>query len=500
MENAMNTLTDLLKYSAERYGDKTCIRFLRSGKQIDKTYERLYSDSLSTAKHIAAVVPVRSHIAIIGKTSYEYLVYFNAVFMSGNTAVPLSPEFSADELNFLCEKADVTAVIFDDSIDPGFIDLLNKKSVVLIPIEEISDNKPSAALPETDPDACAMIMFTSGTTGEKKGVMLSSRAIISNVLFKEMSYEGDHVALNVLPMYHIFCFSCDYLKNLKDGVTICLNGDAGSIGENLLRYEPTVIRLVPMIIESLLRKARIIKRKWPELSPREAAEKVFGRRLRSIIASGAYLSSDIAAEFEEMGISIRQGYGMTETGPRIAVPNGKTSIYSVGAVIDICEVRIQDGEIQVKSPSIMSGYYKDEAATKAVFTDDGWFMTGDIGHLDPDRQLYVTGRKKNLIILSNGENISPEEIEKKLYDDPAVEEVLIYGDNDRIAAEFYISEDYLKEYNEAAARLHIQEIVEKLNSVSISEKEISKIIFRNTPFEKTASGKIKRPEIKFKEN
>ncbi len=495
----MKTLYDLLFYSAEKFGTKPAIRFSENGNDTDKSFIDLFKDSVKCAEYIHFLMKKRSHIAIIGRTSYNFIVFYNAIFLSGNAAVPLSPDTPEDELVYLCRKADVDAVITDGSCPAGFIETERKNGTAVIPINNIADLVGSAELPFVDPDAFAMIMFTSGTTGDKKGVMLSSSALISNVLFKEMSYEGEHVALNVLPMYHIFCFSCDYLKNIKDGVTICLNGEIGNIGRNLLKYEPTVIRLVPMVVDSLQKKVKIIKRKQPELSEREAAEMVFGRRLRSIIVSGAYLNSETAEAFEKMGISIRQGYGMTETGPRIAVPNGKTSIYSVGAVIDLCDVRISDGEIQVKSPSLMLGYYKDEKATREVFTSDGWFKTGDMGHIESDRQLYITGRKKNLIILSNGENISPESIEKKLYESPAVGEVLVYGENGYLTAEFLISSDFLKENSAEAAENEIRNAVEKLNSVSESEKEIVNIKFRTQPFEKTLSGKIKRQEIIYKE-
>lgn len=493
MQKKIQTIKQLLEYGAEKFKDKACIQYRKNGILTVKTYREMYRDSMAAARVILSYLPERTHIALIGKTSYEFLNYYNGIFISSNAAVPIAPETDVFEIQQLIDKADVKAVICDESVKDKISSLPDLSSLTVIDIKTPTSFDDAIIIPETDPDACALIMFTSGTSGDKKGVMLSSNALISNVMFREMSYEGDHVALNVLPMHHIFSFSCDYLKNLKDGVTICLNGDIENIGENLLYFEPTFIRLVPMMIESLLKKVKMIQRRNPDLSPREAAEKVYGKRLHSIIASGAYLSSEIAAEYENFGISVRQGYGMTETGPRIAVPNGKTSIYSVGAVIDICDVRIQDGEIQVKSPSLMSGYYKDSAATKAAFTEDGWFMTGDIGHIGEDGQLYITGRKKNLIILSNGENISPEEIEKKFLESPYVEEILVYGENNRIKAEFYL----VPEHSGSEAQTSVTKAVDEYNMTAQSEKQITDISFRDIPFEKTSSGKIKRKTIKF---
>lgn len=497
MTQSIETIGQLLAYSAEKYAAKPCIKFVKDAQVISKTYAEFYSDSLSAAAHILSVLPKKTHIALIGKTSYGYLTYYNGIFISGNTVVPLASETDTKELSALIEKADVTAVIYDENVKVKVAELLSEKNLISIEISAPVPCNENIRMAETDPKDCAMIMFTSGTMGDKKGVMLSSRALVTNVMFREMSYEGDHVALNVLPMHHVFSFSCDYLKNIKDGVTICLNGNVENIFENLLLFEPTFIRLVPMMIETLLKRIKMTERKNPQLSPREAAERVYGKRLRSIIASGAYLSPKIASEYEKYGISVRQGYGMTETGPRIAVPNGKTSVYSVGAVIDICDIRIQDGEIQVKSPSLMSGYYKDPEATEAAFTKDGWFKTGDIGHVEEDGQLYVTGRKKNLIILSNGENVSPEEIEKKFYGLPFADELLVYGENNRVIAEFYLSPEYITRNSEETAKENILQAVNEYNQTAISEKEIADIRFRNIPFEKTASGKIKRKNITF---
>lgn len=496
-QNSPRTIKELIDCAAEKYSGKACIRYVSGGEDITKTYGDMKTDSYNAAYHILSVAAPGSHIGIIGKTSYSYISYYNGIFISGCTAVPLPDDISGEELAYLLKKADVSGLVCDRNfmqeaglIPPDGVLPVYMTSGVEYPERETGDDSP---------DRCALIMFTSGTTGDKKGVMLSSYALISNVMFKEMSYEGDNVALNVLPMYHIFSFSCDYLKNLKDGVTICLNGD-GDIRENLLKYEPTFARLVPMIIETLLKRARAVLRKNPELTYRQAAEKVFGKRLKNIIASGAYMNPEIAEEYEKFGISVRQGYGMTETGPRIAVPNGKTSAYSVGAVIDICDVSIVDGEIRVKSPSLMTGYYKDPEATKAVFDEEGRFCTGDIGYVADDGQLYVTGRKKNLIILSNGENVSPEEIEKRFLNMPQVEEVMVYGEKNMLTAEFYISPEYAASHSQEQAETEIEQQVKDTNSISAAGKTVAKIKFRGTPFAKTSTGKIMRMQINIKES
>ena len=204
---------------------------------------------------------------------------------------------------------------------------------------------------------------------------------------------------------------------------------------------------------------------------------------------GTWLCSAVAAVDNQI-------YGMTETGPRISVPDGKTVCESGGRVISICQIRLQNGEIQVKSPSLMSGYYKNPEETAAVFTEDGWFKTGDIGELTADNELFIRGRIKNLIILSNGENVSPEEIEKKYADVRIVKEIVVYGEGDLIAAEIYPDHEYAATTGISDVEGAVREAVDRVNLESESTREIGKIVIRNTPFERTASGKIIRKQVK----
>ena len=505
-DNDVLTIGQLLKYAAERYEDKTAIRYTSGKDVVSVSYRTFYENSRAVKKYLNSVYPDRCNVAVVGKTDYQYLTSMNAVFMSGKVFVPMSPDYDTEKLINLLREADVEILFYDASISGRLdeikqavpeihtcIDMGNTAQFEAI-YTMFDDAKPYTEA--ADPDDYVTILYTSGTTGKYKGVMLSSRAMISNVWFEEMSYEGENVTLNVLPMHHIFCLSCDYLKNIKDGVTICLNVDLRSIYRNLLLFEPTVLRLVPMIIESLTNKVRITRNRFPELSPREAAEKVFGRRLRNIIASGATLSPGLAHRFDDMGITIRQGYGMTETGPRISVPDGHTVAESGGRIISICKVRLENGEIQVKSPSLLMGYYKNPEETQAVFTRDGWFKTGDIGEITPDNELFIRGRIKNLIILSNGENVSPEEIEKKYIDEPLVKEILVYEEENEITAEIYPDAEYAEEQGIKDIDEAVAAIVARINLKGESTREIARIHIRTTPFARTATGKIIRKQEK----
>ena len=325
--------------------------------------------------------------------------------------------------------------------------------------------------------------------------MLSSDALVGNIMYNDYYtdiFNEKDVALSVLPMYHTFCFSGDYLKNLKDGLEVCLNGELKDLTNNLKLYQPKVIRVVPMIAQSLLQKIKMLRRRNPSLSAREAAEEVFGKNIKWLISGGAYLNPELIEEYDEYDIYLRQGYGMTEAGCRISVPDQGAARDSVGRVIDICDVRIQNGEIQVNTPTVMMGYYKMPEESAEMFTDDGWLKTGDIGYVTDDGQLFITGRVKNLIILSSGENVSPEAIENKFGAVELAEEVLVYGDNDRIVAEIYPNFDYAQANDISDIKAELEAVVDSMNETSKASHVISEVRVRNIPFEKTGPGKIKR--------
>lgn len=505
-ENDVLTLGALLKYASERYRDKPAVKYAVKTEIFSVSYSELFSQARSVKNYLNSVYKGKCNVGIIGRTDHRYISYMNGIFMSGKTLVPMSPDYENEKLVQLLNDADVKVLFYDEKqkrrIEELKFALPNIEVFVNMGDDDLyehifadfSENGEYTEL--SSPDECALIMYTSGTTGNYKGVMLSHRALISNVWFKEMSFEGENVTLNVLPMHHIFCMSCDYLKNIKDGVTICLNVELKNIYRNLLLFQPTVLRLVPMIIQSLINKVEIMSSRHPELTKRQAGEAVFGKRLKNIIASGATLSPGLAAQFDEMGVTIRQGYGMTETGPRISVPDGNTVALSGGRIISICKVRLQNGEIQVKSPSLLMGYYKNPEETAKVFTRDGWFKTGDIGEITEDGELFIKGRIKNLIILSNGENVSPEEIERAYADEPLIKELMVYSEENEIAASFYPDFEFAEKNGITEIETEIRKIVDKINLSFESTREISRVYIRETPFERTTSGKIIRKKEK----
>lgn len=504
------SVTDLLNAGAEKYGEAPFIKYFCDGNIIEKSFNQLRNDSRCVCRMIRNSADKKIKIAVIGKTSYEYLVFSTGVLISGNVLVPFSPEISVSEALDLFERADIEMLLYEEEFSEnakaikdactklGMMCSFERAEDIYCTFSEESDCSSLADF-KTDGSECAIIIYTSGTTGVKKGVMLSMDALVGNVMYREYCtdiFTEGVVALSVLPMHHTFCFSGDYLKNLKDGLQVCLNGDFRNIAENLLRYQPAVIRIVPMVAQSLLAKVKMILKRNPSFTPREAAEEVFGKNIRWLISGGAYLNPELTEEYEKFGIFLRQGYGMTEAGCRISVPDEEVSRESVGRVIDICDIRIQNGEIQVKTPTVMMGYYKMPEETKEMFTSDGWLKTGDIGYVTEDGQLFITGRVKNLIILSSGENVSPEAIEKKFGATELVEEVLVFGENNRIVAEIYPDFEYAKANGITDIYAELERIVDSMNKTAKASHIISKVRIRNAPFEKTGPGKIKRYETK----
>lgn len=507
------SVRELLDSGAEKYGNSTFIKFIRNGAIEERSFIKVRSDSLAVCRWIRSLSEKRMHIAIIGKSNYEYITCLSGILISGNVAVPFAPDISVEEAAELFKRADIEMVLYEQEFSENAERLKELCPFIKFAVNlgdfdefdriynEYSDSSQYAALSdiEVDKNACCVIIFTSGTTGIKKGVALSTLSLVGNIMYQDYItdiFTPNDVALSVLPMYHIFCFSGDYIKNLKDGLQVCLNGSLKDIIKNLTIFEPKVVRVVPMIAQTLLQRVKAILARNPEMPVKEAVTQVFGRNIQWLISGGAYLNPELIDEYEKLGIFLRQGYGMTEAGCRISVPDNTAARESVGRIIDLCEARIQNGEIQVKTPTVMLGYYKMPEETKEMFTEDGWLKTGDIGELTEDNQLFITGRVKNLIILSNGENVSPEAIEKKFADVELVSEVLVFAEKDRIIAEIYPNYEYAELEKIEDIQTVLEQTVDRMNKTAKASHIISEVRVRTEPLEKTASGKIKRKETK----
>lgn len=377
--------------------------------------------------------------------------------LGGDTGIPLDVQMNAEKLADCLNRSDVDVLFYDwefhpitDDVRPNcpnvteYISLQHGKHVPCS--DQILKKYAGQKVPsDAKEDECAMILFTSGTTGRGKGVMLSNGNLMDNTFCAtDLLNPENEVYLNVLPIHHVFCLNGDVFTVMRYGGVLCLNRDMKKLAEHILLFEPTAMRMVPMMAKTLYNRIAILSRQKPEIPIRKIKEQILGRRLHKIISGGGYLAPDLAKNYQRLGITIAQGYGMSECSPKISSPDWSRpdKVDSVGKIVDRCQVRIVDGEIQVKSPSVMMGYYKEPEKTAEAITEDGWLCTGDLGHVDDEGFLYLTGRKKNLIILSNGENVAPEEIENMFEDDRLIEDILVYGADDRICAEVYPNYKY----------------------------------------------------------
>ena len=503
------SIRQILDASAAKYGDRTFIKFIEDGTVQERSFRRLRQDSLAVCRFLRNLGREKMHIAVAAKTSYEYIVFVTGILTSGNVLVPFSPETSEKESLSLFKRADIDILFYDDAynctdrLKKQFDSVISPMNItgegVLASItEKYSDSSVYAPLSDykVNIDDCAVIIYTSGTTGTRKGVMLSMNALVGNIMYDEYVdiLNEKAVVLSVLPMFHAYCLSGDYVRNLKDGLTVCLNGSMRDLPESLKTFEPTVMRVVPMIAQTLLKLVKMKENRHPELTPRQAAEAVFGKNIKWLISGAAYLDPSLVREYDRFGIFLRQGYGMTEAGCRISVPDADCSLESVGRVTNMFVTRIQGGEIQVKGPTLMMGYYKMPEETKASFTEDGWLRTGDIGEVSESGELFITGRLKNLIILSNGENVSPEAIEKKFADYDIVSEILVYSENDRITADIYPNFGYCSDNDIDDPKEFITAIIKQMNEGAKPSHVITQVRVVNEPLPRTQTGKIIRKQ------
>ena len=502
------TIRELLDTAPERFGDRDFIRYVQNGEVVARTFSDVRADSLAACRFLRSRLPEGAHAAVLCKSSYAYIVWLTGLLIGGFVAVPIPPETPAEEAALIVSDADC-AVLFVDAGQEKKTEALRALCPALDAVFPVSDDgleslrrdygddSSYASLSDVsvDPDKAQVIIYTSGTTGVKKGVMLSGAALVGNVVvdaYDDVANRSD-VMLSVLPLSHVFCFVSDYIYPLLNGNTVCLNGEMRDLFKNLKRFRPEQMRVVPTLASALLARIKSVHAKNPSLSPEEAAAQITGGNLKILFSGGAYLDPELARAFDGYGIFLRQGYGMSEAGCKITVPDRQTPLESVGRLLNIVNVRIRDGEIQVDTPCKMLGYYKKPDLTAEAFTPDGWLRTGDLGYVTDDRILFITGRVKNLIILGNGENVSPEAIERKYLASPLVGEVLVYAENGAITAEVYPDPEKTAGRTPEDLRTLLQTLTDDLNRAAPPGHTVAKLKLRDEPFPKTSTGKVRRP-------
>ncbi|MGN0317888.1 MAG: AMP-binding protein [Lachnospira sp.] len=510
MNVVSSTIRDILVRAEASYGSCDAFRYKAKSEDPDgkktivehKTYTELKQDSEKLSAALESIGEKNTHIAILGATSYEWVVTYMGTVNGGNVAVPLDAQLPADDICDLLVRADVTTLVYDDSkaltAEEASLKCPGLRHLIAMSKEEDDGNilsfwKLVNAQEQgydyaPDPEELATIMFTSGTTGKSKGVMLSHRNLAENATCLDMKIEEGTVIMSVLPIHHAYCLSMDILKGLSIGCVICINDSLMRVARNIKLFEPNMILMVPLMIETLAKKLESAA-----LLPAPIVKaKVFGKQFHTICSGGAYMNPAYIDTFKKYGITILQGYGMTECSPVISTNlPWNSKVGSVGKLLPNCEAKTVDEELWVKGSSVMQGYYHMPEETAETLAD-GWLKTGDLGYVDEDGFVFLTGRKKNLIITPNGENVSPEEIENKLSEKRIIQEVLVRESDGVIEAEIYPDYEYAAKKKVKDLRSNLQEIIDEYNTNAPLYKRVVKLKIRETEFEKNTTKKIKR--------
>ena len=521
----LKDLKELIDYAAEKFPDNDAFMFSRDKKEMTVKYSQFKSDIEAFGTYFYSLGLKNEKIVVYGENSYEWLLTYFAAVNGSNIIVPIDKELGTTELATLVKDSGAKAVVYASNkskiVDECRAELASVEH--FITTDEVGEciEKGRKIIEEgncefrenvIDREKMCALIYTSGTTGNPKGVMLSHKNLASDTINSCANLREPKDTVAVLPFNHTFGMMACVLCQILTGYTVYLNNSLKNIVKDLNTLKPKHISVVPLFVETFykriwksaeksgkagmlrilikvsnaLRKVGIDLRKVFFKSVIDA----FGGNLEMIISGGAPIDKKYAKGFEDLGVSIINGYGITECSPIVSTDrNDERKFGGVGLPIPGTEVRVDnpneegEGELLVRGDNVMLGYYNNPEATAAAF-DGEWFRTGDIGKIDEDGFIFITGRKKNIIILSNGKNVYPEEIEAVILGVEGVNEVLVYGKNDIICAEIYTETPEEKD--------RIKKDVQELNNILPAQKQIKNILFRDTEFEKTSTKKIKR--------
>jgi long-chain acyl-CoA synthetase len=555
-----NTFNELLEYCVQKFADKP---FVGKLSETPFTFKEFYTRVLSVSSLLVERgIKKGDRVAVLGENSPNWGISYFAILRAGAAAVPILPDFPEADIRHILSDAE-TKVLFTtykqwEKICGPDLDRLRSrihlKHIIMLDdfddkvhqtkMESLSDIFNKALdfikkIPETfglvshkvSEDDIASIIYTSGTSGHSKAVMLSHKNLISNAISLSTLAEvtSQDVCVSILPLSHSYEFTVGFLVMLICGCRIVYLGKppTPSLIEKVCAVEkPTLMCAVPLILEKIYKKKVLpVLEKNPAVKfitkipglKKKIYKKInkklidfFGGRLRLITVGGAAFNIEAEKFFQAAGFPYLVGYGLTETSPLLAGgPEGDKTIKvsSTGKVAPGCEIKILDadektgvGEIVARGPNIMKGYYKNPQLTAEVLDDEGWFKTGDLGCFDKYDNLYVKGRSKNVIVLSQGENIFPEAIEEKFNSCYHVLESLVIENNDQLEAWVYLDYDLIDQETKGKTERQRLEYIEQILTQTRNEvneqlpvfSKISKIIEQQEPFFKTVTHKIKR--------
>ncbi len=543
-------------------GDRNAFMWFDSKRVMHSmSYTDLSELIRNTAAGLSSLGFKNNRIAIIGETSVEWVATYIATVASGNIVIPMDKELKIEEIEGFLEFAEADAIVFAKSFNEKLENAAeNHKTVTrFIPLDiescPFADSDKVVSFSELiakgyeqvksgyefprveNLDRMAVMLFTSGTTGTSKCVMLSERNVVAaiNAACSSVNFCPEDTIVSVLPLHHTYELCC-LMAGLNYGMSIGINDSLKRVIKNFEAFKPTGLVLVPLFVTTMNKKV------WDEAKKRsrdrmlktalkvskvtrhvgfdirrklfEDVNAAFGGNLCKIVCGGAPLNPELVDCFDEFGIQISEGYGITECSPLISVnPYYAPKRGSVGPAVECCRVRIDsdhvndkgynEGEILVKGDNVMLGYYKNPDETANVFTEDGWFRTGDEGYMDEDGYIFITGRKKFVIVLENGKNVFPEEIEEYLGTLSCISECVVVGrkkkDSDTVILTAIVYPNFSEFPDDASLDTiteAVKEQINKLNHSIVGYKQIRSVEIRTQEFEKTTSRKIKRHLVK----
>ena len=561
----IDDMRSLVEEAAQNFSDSIAISYKVNywDKEVKKvTFLQWREDVRGLGTYLISKGYRETNIAILGENSYGWCCSFFAVMAIGSVTVPVDKELPIEDIDGIITTTGTKVLIYGKSSEAKVKEILRNgglKTVEMIISVASSNSIEASELGDRtlrtledvqtegaglyaagdnsyydykiDVNKLASIVFTSGTTGKGKGVMLSQANIGLDMTLGMYNFDITRKTLHVLPPHHTFGSTVNYVGHLSQGCEVYISSGIKHVSDEIKEQQPTHLILVPAFLEVMNRKIWATARKDGKEGLLKAMIKVsnflrkfgvdvrrklfasvlsaFGGKLELIICGGAKLDEEIIRNFDALGITILNGYGITECAPLISANRNKyQKPGSVGTPILACRVKIDnpdengEGEICVKGPNVMLGYYNNPEATAEVFDKDGFFHTGDYGKLDEEGWIYITGRKKNLIILSNGKNVYPEEIEADLQKVEGVSEVVVYAGESRvqkdkitIVAEIFPDADLLAHMGVNNAQEYFENQVKALNAKMPPYKAVKCVKLRDTEFQKNTSRKITRFNI-----
>lgn len=551
---AINSIQEMLILSSKTYGDKLALEDLNETPIQKATYNQLFENVVKLGKALSKLgLKERDHIAVIGENRVQWGITYLTAMCFNYVIVPIDKNLSHNEILNILHESDSVAIVFSETYES----LLREKGNALLKLKnyismdlkkaengfhsmiQLMENESSSlnTLPHINPDDLAEIIFTSGSLGRAKGVMLSQRNLATNLMAMTsmIKMHSTDRFLSVLPIHHTYECTCGFLCPVYTGGSVHYARSLKTVVDDLQKVKATMLLGVPLLYDKMFKKiskgikedkvkSKIVP---PLLKISDALQTVgwkaakkkifkelhekFGGSVRIFIAGGAAPDPIVAKGLREFGFAFIQGYGLTETSPILTLnrlDNFKDD--AAGIPLPGIEIKINSpdadgiGEVYAKGKSVMLGYYKNPKLTEESF-EDGWFKTGDLGYIDSDGFLHISGRQKNVIISKSGKNIFPEEIEDILKRNPFIQECLVYGENDEkqdeiIAVQIVTDAEAFIEYSEKNSvsitpeliKQKIDDAVKSTNKELTGYKQIRKFYIREKEFEKTTTQKIKR--------